>query len=103
MKYLRFVILFIVFIGMVIYLSTTGTKEYTENNKILKNGVVFGGTVADIKISNNHGFGILSVNVSNSTVKEFSKKLIIKGKKESAEYTWKKSAQDLSLLFQQLL
>ena len=75
MKYLRFVILFIVFIGMVIYLSTTGTKEYTENNKILKNGVVIGGTVADIKISNNHGFGILSVNVSNSTVKEFSKKL----------------------------
>jgi hypothetical protein len=75
MRYLRFVILFIVFIGLIIYLSTTGTKEYTENNKILKTGIVFEGTVTDIKISNNHGFGILTVSVFNSNVKEFSKKL----------------------------
>jgi hypothetical protein len=60
---------------LIIYLSTTGTKEYTENNKILKTGIVFEGTVTDIKISNNHGFGILTVSVFNSNVKEFSKKL----------------------------
>jgi len=35
--------------------------------------------------------------------KDLSQKLIIKGKKESAKFTWKKSAKDLSLLFQQLL
>jgi len=33
------------------------------------------GFVTDIKKSSNHGFGILTVYVSNSTVKEFSKEL----------------------------
>jgi hypothetical protein len=54
----------------------TGTKEYDENNKVLKNGVTFEGVVTDIKISRNHSFGILTVNVFNSNVKEFSKKLV---------------------------
>ncbi|WP_066440500.1 hypothetical protein [Chryseobacterium sp. CCH4-E10] len=75
MKYLRFIILFIVFIGMVIYVRKTGAREYGENNKVLKNGVTFEGVVTDIKISRNHSFGILTVNVLNSSVKEFSKKL----------------------------
>ncbi len=35
--------------------------------------------------------------------KDLSKKLISKGKDQSRKFTWKKSAQDLSLLFQQLL
>lgn len=60
---------------MVIYLRKTGTKEYDENNKVLKNGIIFEGVVTDIKISRNHSFGVLTVNVFNSNVKEFSKKL----------------------------
>jgi hypothetical protein len=67
--------LFIVFIGMVVFITRTGAKEYTEENKVLKNGIVFEGTITDIKRSNNHSFGILTVNISNLTVKEFSKKL----------------------------
>ncbi|KMQ66547.1 hypothetical protein ACM46_03185 [Chryseobacterium angstadtii] len=72
MKYAKFVILFIVFIGLVLYVTKTGAKEYADENSILKNGVVFEGTVIDIKRSNNHSFGILRINVIHSTVKEFS-------------------------------
>jgi len=75
MKYLRFIILFIIFIGMIIYVTTIGSEEYAENNKVLRNGVVFEGIVTDIKTSNNHGFGILTVNIFKSTAKEFSRKL----------------------------
>lgn len=75
MKYAKFVILCIVFIGLVLYVTTTGSKEGDEQNKVLKNGVTFEGYVTDIKKSNNHSFGILTVNVSGSTVKEFSKEL----------------------------
>lgn len=75
MKYLRYAILFLGFIVMVIYITTNGSKEYHEKNKVLNNGVVFEGIVTDIKISRNHSFGILTVNVFNSNVKEFSKKL----------------------------
>jgi len=35
--------------------------------------------------------------------KDISQKLIIKGKTQSAKFTWKKSAENLSLLFHQLL
>ncbi|MFC0427025.1 hypothetical protein [Chryseobacterium scophthalmum] len=75
MKYLRFIIMFIVFVGMIIFLKKTGTEEYAEKNKVLKNGVVFEGTVTDIKISRNHSFGILNLNIVNSNVQDFSKKL----------------------------
>lgn len=74
-KYIRLIILFIVFIGLVLYVTKAGTKEYDEQNQALKNGVVFEGFVTDIKKSNNHSFGILIINVSSSTVKEFSKEL----------------------------
>ncbi|MFY7816403.1 MAG: hypothetical protein ACOVRK_14575 [Chryseobacterium taeanense] len=75
MKYLRFIIMFIVFVGMVIYFKKTGTEEYAEKNKVLKNGVIFDGIVTDIKISRNHSFGILTLDIANSNVKNFSKKL----------------------------
>ncbi len=75
MRYLKFIILFLGFVGMMIYLTATGSEEYEEKNKILKNGIIFEGIVTDIKISNNHGFGILTINVLDSTVKNFSKKL----------------------------
>ncbi len=67
--------MFIVFVGMVIYFKKTGTEEYAEKNKVLKNGVIFDGIVTDIKISRNHSFGILTLDIANSNVKNFSKKL----------------------------
>lgn len=67
--------MFIVFVGTIIYFKKTGTEEYAEKNKVLKNGVVFEGTITDIKISRNHSFGILTLNIVNSNVKDFSKKL----------------------------
>src|SRR6201989_1116584 len=75
MKYIKFVILCIAFMGLVLYVTTTGSKERDEQNKVLKNGVTFEGYITDIKKSNNHSFGILTVNISGSTVKEFSKEL----------------------------
>jgi len=88
MKHIKFILLFLVFIGSILYITKKGAKEYTDTNAVLKNGVVFEGTVTDIKRSHNHGFGVLSVNVSNSNVNEFSKELKhgiypyrIKGKK----------------------
>lgn len=75
MKYLRFIILFIIFIGLVLYINKTGAEESVETNKVLKNGITFEGTVTDIKRSNNHSFGILTINIFNSSIKEFSKKL----------------------------
>ncbi|MGE8524956.1 hypothetical protein [Chryseobacterium rhizosphaerae] len=75
MKYLRFIILFIIFIGVVIFLTRTGTKEYTQKNKLLKNGITIEGVVTGIKRSHNHGFGILAINVTESNVTEFSSQL----------------------------
>lgn len=60
---------------VMVYITTTGSKEYEEKNKVLKNGVIFEGTVSDIKISNNHSFGILTIDIFNSTVTDFSKKI----------------------------
>jgi len=74
MKYLRFIIIFVLFAGLVILLTQTGAKEYAEKNKVLRNGVTFEGVVTDIKRSNNHSFGILSVNISKSNVNDFSAK-----------------------------
>lgn len=74
MKYLRLIIIFVLFAGLVIFLTRTGAKEYAEKNKALKNGVTFEGVVTDIKRSNNHSFGILSVNISKSNVNDFSAK-----------------------------
>jgi len=75
MKYLRFIIIFIVFVGMIIYLKKTGKEEYTEKNKVLENNVNFSGQVIDIKQSNNHAFGIISLQITQSSVKEFNDKL----------------------------
>lgn len=75
MKYVRLIVLLILFIGIVVFITKTGAKEYTEENKVLSNGVVLEGTVSDIKRSGNHSFGILTIDVLQSTVEEFSQKL----------------------------
>lgn len=75
MKYLRFIILFIILIGVVIFLTRTGSQEYTEKNKLLKNGIIIEGVVTSIKRSHNHSFGILAINVTKSSVTEFSSQI----------------------------
>lgn len=74
MKYLKYIIGLILFIGIIIFLNKTGSEEYAEKNKILKNGVVFEGVITGIQRSHNHSFGILSVNISQSNVNAFSAK-----------------------------
>lgn len=75
MKYLRFIILFIAFVGIVIYLSKSGTKKSIEQNEFLNNGIVIEGVVTNIKRSDNHSFGILTLDIVHSNVDEFSSKL----------------------------
>lgn len=67
--------MFILFIGMIIYLKKTGTEEYAEKNKVLDNDVNFSGQVIGIKQSDNHAFGIISLQVTRSSVKDFNDKL----------------------------
>ena len=75
MKYLRFFIVFVFFIVMVLYVNSTGSKEYDEENKVMENNVSFKGFVIDIKQSNNHAFGIISLKLTESSVKEFKDSL----------------------------
>lgn len=75
MKYVRWIILFIVFIGLVLYITNEETKEYDKQNQALKNGVVFEGLITGIKKSNNHSFGVLTLSVFKSNFKEFSEEL----------------------------
>lgn len=75
MKYLRFFILFIVFIAIVMYVSSNGSDEYEGKNKVLDNNVSFAGNVTDVKQSNNHTFGIITLNLTKSNVKDFNGQL----------------------------
>jgi hypothetical protein len=75
MKYLRFIILFFGFIGMVIYLNITGEEESNRINKALNNNVKFEGYIVDIKQSNNHAFGIIRLELTESSIGEFDKKI----------------------------
>ncbi|MCL1674235.1 hypothetical protein [Elizabethkingia meningoseptica] len=78
MKYLRFIILFIIFIGVIVFLTKKETKNSIERDKVLHNNVIFNGIVTDIKTSNNHNFGILVLSIYKSNIKE-SKSSLSKG------------------------
>jgi hypothetical protein len=75
MKYLRFVILFIVFATIVIYLEKTGAKEDIRINNVLNNNVELNGNITNIEQSRNHAFGIIQLRLTHSSVKEFNKTL----------------------------
>ncbi|CAI9679225.1 hypothetical protein HZQ11_00035 [Elizabethkingia anophelis] len=75
MKYLRFIVLFIIFIVIVMFLTKKGTGYAIERDKVLQNKIIVNGIVTNIKVSNNHNFGILTLNIVNSNIKEFKSQL----------------------------
>ena len=75
MKYLRFIVLFVVFIGMIIYVNKVDAEDSNRINKALNNNVRFEGYIVDIKQSNNHAFGIIRLELTESSTGEFDKKI----------------------------
>ncbi len=67
--------MFIVLVGMIIYLKKTGTQEYAKKNEVLDNDVNFSGHVIAVKQSNNHAFGIIILKIIQSNVNNFNDKL----------------------------
>ncbi len=64
---LRFFILILVFFAMVVYLISSGTKEYNSKNKVLDYELNFEGNVIDISEPNNDAFGIITLHLTKSS------------------------------------
>lgn len=75
MRYMRFIILIIVFVSIILYFFSKTKNQTIKSNQILNNGVVFEGTISNIKVSNNHSFGILFVDLKKSNTKELNVQL----------------------------
>lgn len=73
-KYLRFIILFIVFLFEVYFINKCSKEEYAIEQKMLQNGFVLKGKVDSFKISDNHCFAILYISKFKSNFKEFNPK-----------------------------
>jgi uncharacterized protein with FMN-binding domain len=50
-------------------------KELQENERLMKNNIVFEGVVTNTKVSGNHAFGIIELKLSQSNTTEFNKKI----------------------------
>lgn len=75
MRYMRFIILIIVFILIVLYFFSKTKSQTIKSNHVLNNDVVFEGTISNFKVSNNHSFGILFINLKKSNKKELNLEL----------------------------
>ena len=71
-KYLRFIILFIVFLFEVYFINKCSKEEYAIEQKMLQNNFVLKGKVDSFKISDNHCFAILYISKFKSNSKEFN-------------------------------
>lgn len=67
---------------MLFYFFSKTEKQAIKTNKSLKNDIVFEGTISNFKISNNHSFGILYIDLKKSN----SKKLNVNFDKETFPY-----------------
>ncbi|OOQ59683.1 hypothetical protein [Mucilaginibacter pedocola] len=63
-------ILLVAFAAFVIHEFTDDTPD--PNNKFLKNKVVFSGHVLSTKVSGNHAFGVMLLQVDSSNVESFT-------------------------------
>lgn len=75
MKYIRFIILIVIFVCIVVYFNKQSNVEQIESNNYLNNGIVFEGIVTGFKSSDNHAFGIIQLKITKSNVKYFNKTL----------------------------
>lgn len=75
MKYLRYIILLIVFISMVFYCNRQSDKKTKNSDDLLNNSIVFEGTITKFQASTNHAFGIIQLKLIRSSIKEFDKEI----------------------------
>lgn len=73
MKYTRYIILTVIFIGIVIYFNRQSAIEKRISNNHLTNNIVFEGITTNLQRSNNHSFGVIELKVTKSNVKNFDK------------------------------
>jgi len=73
MKYMRYIILVIIFVCIVIYFNKQSNIEQIKSNNYLNNSLVFEGVVTRLKASDNHAFGIIELKITKSNVKDFNK------------------------------
>ena len=72
------IVIIILFIFLAIFLFIffkISKKELQENERLMKNNIVFEGVVTNTKVSGNHAFGIIELKLSKSSVAEFNKKI----------------------------
>lgn len=67
--------LFIACVAIMLYITRTESKEVIKRDSILNNNVKFSGFVIDYKQSDNHAFGIIQLQLTNTNIKEFNKTL----------------------------
>lgn len=75
MKYARYIIVLIVFIAIAVLLTRNGRKEYDTKNEALNNKIAFKGLVTDVNQSRNHAFGIIRLQLIESSAAIFDAKL----------------------------
>jgi hypothetical protein len=73
MKYVRYIILLFLFIGMAFWLHKKDDERAKEGQKLLHNDIVFSGEVVEIKSSHNHSFGIIYLKLTNTNTSDFVK------------------------------
>ncbi len=73
MRYIRYIFLLVLFIGIVLFLHKDDDKLNKEEEKKLHNGVEFSGEVVSIRTSNNHSFGIIFLKLKKANLSNFSK------------------------------
>lgn len=74
-NWIRFPILICLFIVMVIFINKQSEELAKERDKVLNNNVEFRGYVIDLRISNNHAFGIIQLKLTESSVNIFNDSL----------------------------
>lgn len=75
MKKYRFLILLSILIAVAIWYWKTSEKEERISVNALSNNVIFQGKINYLKISNNHSFGIIGIELTNTNVKYFNKNI----------------------------
>ncbi|GJN58630.1 hypothetical protein ELAN_21850 [Elizabethkingia anophelis] len=73
MKYLKYLILFSFFIGVIIYYNKRSDIAMKQSAEYLRNNVEFEGYVTGFEQSNNHAFGIIHLKLTKSNISEFNK------------------------------
>ncbi|MFL9834100.1 hypothetical protein [Chryseobacterium terrae] len=74
-SWIRFPILICLFIVMVICININSEENTNRRNKVLNNNIEFTGYVTDLRVSNNHAFGIIQLKLTESSVNIFNDSL----------------------------